>query len=90
MLPRLMNGQSNCGELPHYTAGSQGSLESGWGLINAHSSSIYACKGLLEWSFLLVLIMLTLSTLPAAAVSWQFVLLHAELWCFCGNIMFPE
>lgn len=28
----------------------QGSVESGWGLISAHSSLIYACKGALEWS----------------------------------------
>lgn len=48
--PGLMSGQSNCGEAPNYTAGKQGSLESGWGLINVHSSLIYAYKGLLEWS----------------------------------------
>lgn len=48
--PGLMSGQSNCGEAPNDIAGKQGSLESGWGLINVHSSLIYAYKGLLEWS----------------------------------------
>lgn len=48
--PGLRNGHSNCVEVPNYIAGRQGSLESGWGLINVHSSLIYACKGLLEWS----------------------------------------
>lgn len=50
VLPRPGNGHSNCVEVPNYIAGRQGSLESGWGLINVHSSLIYACKGLLEWS----------------------------------------
>lgn len=48
--PGLRNGHSNYVEVPNYIAGRQGSLESGWGLINVHSSLIYACKGLLEWS----------------------------------------